>query len=132
MLQPERSRTREAQHHCFAPSRTQPSDLRLADEFGAVPVSENKAGVRGDNVAWKVCGNGEIKPVAIVEVLMPFSVRTVIGETGLDLDDHNLASGREPHNVGAPTVPKWKFSDHGVPMSPQCSADTALKSSGCL
>jgi len=125
-LQAQRRGAREAEHHGLAPRRRKTLLGRFAHQRGAIAVGQDKPRRCGDDLAREIGGNGEIEPVAIVEVVLPFAVGLIVEQAGLDLDNGDIAAGRKRHHVGAPAIGQRQFGDDREAERPEGAADAAL------
>src|SRR5262245_25091059 len=103
-LQTQRRGAGEAEQHRLAPRGRYTFLDRLAHQLGAVAIGKDEARAGGDHVAGKIRPDGEIEPVAEREVILPLSVGLIVEQAGLDLDDSDVARGRQGYHVGAAAV----------------------------
>ena len=92
MLETQGSRAREAEHYGLAPRGLKPLLGGLTHQLCSIAVGEDETGILRDDLAWEVGGDGEIEPVAIVQIFVPLTVSPIIDKARLDLDDQYVAT----------------------------------------
>jgi len=92
LLQPERCGAREGEHHGSAACGRQPLLNPFPHEFRAIAIGEDEPSLFRDDLAREIRPHREIKPVAILEIILPFRVGAIVEEAGFDLDDQNVAA----------------------------------------
>ena len=83
--------------------RRHPLELGFAQDFRAIRIGDDEAGLDRHELAPASLGNGEIEPVAASDIVAPFAVGAKVGGRGLDLDDQHLAlaiDGRRCRRAG--------------------------------
>jgi hypothetical protein len=87
---------REAKQEPPSARRSHAPEIGLAQDFCAVRIGDDEAGLRRRHLDRRRIGNGEIEPVAASGVGAPFAVGPEIGRRGFDLDDQDLALAAGP------------------------------------
>ena len=64
----------KAHRHQLAGRRRQPVLGRLAVQMRAIGVGDNQAGIRREDLAGQVLGEGKEQPVAMRSLILPFLV----------------------------------------------------------
>ena len=90
-LEPEGGGAGEAQHHGLAACGRYPLLDTLAHELGAVAVGKDQSRFSRDDLVGKIGRDGEIEPVAEIEIVLPLRIGPIVDEARLDLDDQHIA-----------------------------------------
>jgi DNA-binding LytR/AlgR family response regulator len=98
----------------LAPGSRQGRDRRLAQHRAAEPVGDDQAGLLRQDLARELRRDREGEGVAIGLVLVPLLVGAEVLETGLHLDDEDLAAPPQRHQVGAPSVRQRHFGQRRI------------------
>ena len=107
--------------------RGQPRVLRLPYQLTAIAIRKNETGALWQHMRRKVRGDGEIEPVAMRQVVVPFAVALKVEQAGLDLHHPNIAAGRDADHVGAASIGERELRHDRVAEAAQIAADAALQ-----
>lgn len=132
MLEAQRRRAGEAEHHRLAPRGLKPLLGGFAHQLRAIAVGEDQTGILGNDLTGEVHGDREIEPVAIIQIFMPLAVRPIVHKAGLDLDDQHVATRRQSHHVGTAPIGQRKLGEDRMAERAKRPAHATLNFGGDL
>lgn len=77
---------------------------RLADQFARIGIRENQACIARQNLRREIRRDREEQRIAVLSVLRPFLIGTVVGNARLDLNNPDVAIAPDSQHVGAAAV----------------------------
>ncbi len=117
-LQPERRGVGESEQYGLPPRRAQALLNGLPHQFGAVTVSKHQSRAIGNDVVREIRRHGEIEPVAMGQVLVPFAVALEVEQARLGPRSSRRRPARAPpHRRGA----HWQAQARSPPNVRACA-----------
>jgi len=126
MLETERRRACEAEHHRLAPRGLKPILGGFTRQLRAIAIGKDEARILRDDLAREVHSDREIEPVAIIQIFVPLAVRPIVHKAGLDFNDQDVAARRQSHHIGAAPICQRKLGENRMAKRAKRPAHTAL------
>ncbi len=94
----------EAQQQRAPAWRRHPLGLGFPQDFRAIRIGDDEAGLDRHQLRRRPLGNGEVEPVAASDIVAPLAVGAKVRGRGLDFHDQHLALAIDGRDVGAAPV----------------------------
>lgn len=132
MLETERRRACEAEHHRLAPRGLKPILGGFTRQLRAIAIGKDEARILRDDLAREVHSDREIEPVAIIQIFVPLAVRPIVHKAGLDFNDQHVAARRQSHHIGAAPICQRKLGENRMAKRAKRPAHATLNFGGHL